>query len=215
VDITVTDVVVTGAAVAEADAVARPGEGVNLAEELKEELAAAEIPPQAAAQTDHAVPKMTADAKEELTAADHHDLGMAYMGMGLVDQAVKELTLANKGDPSPAVKKVKRAAKKAVAAVKKVAVKARAAVKKAAAKRPAAKAPAARAPAAKAPKRGAKVKVAAKKTAKQVGAKAKAAIAKGKAKASATKLKVQARVAVKKAAKKAALKRPAAKKTRR
>ncbi|MBF5045640.1 valine--tRNA ligase [Aggregicoccus sp. 17bor-14] len=210
VDITVTDVVVTGAAVAATDAPAREGEGVNLAEELKEELAAAEIPPQAAAQQEHAVPKMTADAKEELTAADHHDLGMAYIGMGLVDQAVKELTLAKKGDPSPAVKQVKRAAKKAVAAVKKVAVKAKAAVKKAAAKKTAAKAPAA-----KAPKRGAKAKVAAKKAVTKVGAKAKVALAKGKAKASATKLKVQARVAVKKAAKKSALKRPAAKKTRR
>jgi len=187
---------------------------VNLAEELKEELAAAEVPPQAAAQSGHEVPQMTADAKEELTAADHHDLGMAYMGMGLVDQAVKELTLAKKGDPSPAVKRARRVAKKAVAAVKKAAGRARAAVKKVAAKKvPAKQTPAKKAPAKKAPvkkgaakkvvaklplKRGGRAKLAVKKAATQVKAKAKATLAKGKAKAGATKAKVKARVAAKK-----------------
>jgi valyl-tRNA synthetase len=192
---------------------AAPDESVDLAEELKEEHAAAEVPPPAAAQQGHEVPQMKADAEEELTAADHHDLGMAYMGMGLVDQAVKELTIAQKGDPSPAVKKARRVAKKArgvarkaVAAVKRAAGKAGAAVKK--------KVAAKKAVARKAPsrggrpvKKGAKAKVAVKKAATQVKAKAKAALVKGKAKAGATKAKVKAgasKVKARTAAKKAA-----------
>jgi valyl-tRNA synthetase len=195
-------------------------ERVDLSVELKEELAAAEIPPPAAAQRGHEVPQMKADAEDELTAADHHDLGMAYMGMGLVDQAVKELTLAQKGDPSPAVKKAKRVAKKArgvakkaVAAVKRAAGKAGAVVKKkvAAKKAQTRKLPAKKGAASKAPaKKGARAKVAVKKAATQVKAKAQVALAKGKAKAGATKAKVQAgatKVKARAAAKKAAKKR--------
>jgi valyl-tRNA synthetase len=40
--------------------------------------------------------------KEGLSAQDHRDLGVAYMNMGLVDDAVREFTAAKSGDKKAA-----------------------------------------------------------------------------------------------------------------
>ncbi len=101
------------------------------------------------AQVKEALDKLREGTKEGLTSKDHYDLGVAYMGMGLVDDAVREFTVAKEGEPTPkksapgAAKKPTAAAKKSKAsakpAAKKAAPKAKASPQKAAAKKPAAK----------------------------------------------------------------------------
>ena len=129
--------------------IAPPAEGsIDLGEELKEELAQVTVAVPDA-QVKEALDKLREGTKEGLTSKDHYDLGVAYMGMGLVDDAVREFTVAKEGEPTPkksapgAAKKPTAAAKKSKAsakpAAKKAAPKAKASPQKAAAKKPAAK----------------------------------------------------------------------------
>jgi valyl-tRNA synthetase len=168
------------------------GGGVDLSKELKGELetSADIVNPQI---TD-ALSKLRESTKEGLTAKDHEDLGVAYMSMGLVDDARREFEQAKQGEEgaapeapeakrapmqrfpimktAPATSPAKKAPAKKVAAkkapAKKAAAKKAPAKKVAAKKAPAKKAPAKKAPAKKAPAK----KVAAKKApAKKAAAK--------------------------------------------
>ncbi|QDE91251.1 valine--tRNA ligase [Myxococcus xanthus] len=203
---------------------------VDLAEELKDELEAVGGVPEAAdPQVQDALEKLRAGTKEGLSPADHHDLGVAYMSMGLVDDAMREFNTARAGGDAREVP----AAEQTVASTAKAVVKATlAAVKKASSiakdtvveavsasgedeepaapvkARPAKKAAGKKAPAAakKAPAQKAKgAKGAAKKAA------AKKAPAKGAAKKAAAK-KAPAKAAAKKSAAKKAPAKGAAKK---
>ncbi|MBK7860636.1 MAG: valine--tRNA ligase [Archangiaceae bacterium] len=135
--------------------IAPPAAGpVDLGKELKEELAEVPPPPEVDTQVTDALEKLREGTKEGLSSQDHRDLGVAYMNMGLVDDAVREFSAAKDGegeDKAPAKKKgvaaAKAKAKKPAAKVKKPAAKtkkpAAKAKKKAApakAKKPAAKA---------------------------------------------------------------------------
>jgi valyl-tRNA synthetase len=202
---------------------AAPAEGgVDLSKELKSELDkdVELVNPQI---TD-ALNKLREGTKEGLSATDHHDLGVAYMSMGLVDDAMREFDKAKQGgdersapeqvaskapkagkasSAKKAVASVVKAAKKAVAQVVKVAKKAtgqkpavKPQAKKAAAPKPAAKkAVAQKVPAAKKP-------VAKKPVAKKAAAK----------KPVAKKAAAKKPVAKKAVAKKGAAPKPAAKK---
>ncbi|WP_434348525.1 valine--tRNA ligase [Myxococcus virescens] len=207
---------------------------VDLAEELKDELEAVGGVPEAAdPQVQDALEKLRAGTKEGLSPADHHDLGVAYMSMGLVDDAMREFNTARAGGDAREVP----AAEQTVASTAKAVVKATlAAVKKASSiakdtvveavsasgedeapaapvkARPAKKAAGKKAPAAakKAPaQKAAGAKGAAKKAAAK---KAPAAGAKGAAKKSAAKKAAAKKAPAKVAAKKAATKKSAAKK---
>jgi valyl-tRNA synthetase len=145
---------------------------VDLGEELKEELAGVRVagPDQ---QVKEALEKLREGTKEGLSPRDHYDLGVSYMSMGLVDDAVREFNAAKEGDP-----KEKKAAEAAVKAASKkkpapAAKKATAPKKKAA---PAAK----KKPAPAAKKKAAPAKKLVKK--KPAPAKKKAAPAKAKKK---------------------------------
>ncbi|NOK00850.1 MULTISPECIES: valine--tRNA ligase [Myxococcus] len=208
---------------------------VDLAEELKDELEAVGGVPEAAdPQVQEALEKLRAGTKEGLSPADHHDLGVAYMSMGLVDDAMREFNTARAGGDAREVP----AAEQTVASTAKAVVKATlAAVKKAssiakdtvveavsasgedeepaapAKARPAKKAAGKKAPAAakKAPaQKAAGAKGAAKKAAAKK-APAKKAPAKAASKKSAAK-KAPAKGAAKKAAAKKAPAKVAAKK---
>jgi valyl-tRNA synthetase len=108
------------------------GEGVDLSKELKSELdkEGEVVNPQV---TD-ALNKLREGTKEGLSATDHHDLGVAYMSMGLVDDAMREFDKAKQGgDERAAPEQVgsrapkagkPSAARKALAKVAKVAKKA-------------------------------------------------------------------------------------------
>ncbi|KFE69322.1 valine--tRNA ligase [Hyalangium minutum] len=183
-------------------------DAVDLSKELKGELEASGevVNPQI---TD-ALNKLRESTKEGLSAKDHEDLGVAYMSMGLVDDAQREFDKAKQGGEGSA-QPASAPAKKAPA-------------KKAPAKKaPAKKAPAKKAPAKKAPakKASAKKAAAAKKApAKKVAAKkapAKKAAAKkaGTRKAPAKKVAAKKAPAKKAAAKKAPAKKSTAKKARR
>ncbi|MBX7112732.1 MAG: valine--tRNA ligase [Myxococcaceae bacterium] len=115
--------------------IAPPAEGaIDLGEELKEELAQVTVAAPDA-QVKEALDKLREGTKEGLSSKDHYDLGVAYMGMGLVDDAVREFTVAKKGDEVPAAKKsAPGAAPKAAVAVKKGKAPAKPAAKKAAPK---------------------------------------------------------------------------------
>ncbi|MDY7232600.1 valine--tRNA ligase [Hyalangium rubrum] len=180
--------------------------GVDLSQELKSELEASSdiVNPQI---TD-ALNKLREGTKEGLSATDHHDLGVAYMSMGLVDDAMREFDKAKQGGderPAPqaapakkAAAKVVKAAKKAVAKVIKVAKKV---AKKASGRKPAVKTAA---------KKGAAPKPAPKKAApKKAVAKKKGAAPKPTAKKAVGKKGAAPKPVAKKAAGKAA---PAAKK---
>ncbi|MFO0596096.1 MAG: valine--tRNA ligase [Myxococcaceae bacterium] len=113
-----------------------PDGAVNLQEELKNELAEVKV-----AETDQqvkeALDKLREGTKEGLSSRDHYDLGVAYMNMGLVDDAVREFNEAKKGgdEKKPAAAKKPAAKKKVVAkkpAPKKAAPKKKPAAKKAA-----------------------------------------------------------------------------------
>ncbi|HVE85007.1 MAG TPA: class I tRNA ligase family protein, partial [Myxococcales bacterium] len=112
-------------------------ETVDLAAALAPDLAAVKVPEQVDPQVKEALDKLRQGTAKGLSPSDHYDLGVAYMGMGLVDDAVREFNVA-KQKPAKAKAKVKakvkgkaKAAKvKVKAAAKKVAGKARAAVKK-------------------------------------------------------------------------------------
>jgi len=68
--------------------------GIDLADELKDELSRVKVPAQVDPQVRQALELLREGTKEGLTPTDHHDLGVAYMGMGLVDDAVREFNAA-------------------------------------------------------------------------------------------------------------------------
>ncbi|MHB8877009.1 MAG: valine--tRNA ligase [Myxococcaceae bacterium] len=121
------------------------GGGVDLSAELRGELDEVTLPGGPDPQVNEALKKLREGTKEGLSPADHYDLGVAYMGMGLVDDAVREFNAAKKPAPKKRPKAKAKPAKKAVAkkAVRKPAAKkaARKPAKKAAKKasRPAGK----------------------------------------------------------------------------
>ena len=133
--------------------IAPPAAGnVNLEEELKEELSGVSVP-QPDNQVKEALDKLREGTKEGLSSRDRYDLGVAYMNMGLVDDAVREFNKAkDEGGTKEAVAAAtgKALTGKKPAATKKPAPKKSTAVKKPAGKKPAAKkAPAKKKPAAK------------------------------------------------------------------
>ncbi|HEY1086935.1 MAG TPA: class I tRNA ligase family protein, partial [Archangium sp.] len=89
-----------------------PDGAVNLGDELKEELAGLRV-----AQTDQqvteALEKLREGTAEGLSAQDHRDLGVAYMNMGLVDDAVREFNAAKEEVPPELKAKVAAKGKKA------------------------------------------------------------------------------------------------------
>ncbi|RKG89626.1 valine--tRNA ligase [Corallococcus sp. CA049B] len=208
-------------------------EAVNLGQELKGEIEAEEAAqePQAADPVvEEALNKLREGTKEGLSAADHHDLGVAYMSMGLVDDAMREFDRAKEGGdtreaPEGSAKPVKKApAKKASAkkaagkktAAKKAAVK-KAPAKKASAKKSAAKkAPAKKSAAKKAPaKKASAKKASAKKAAGKKAAAKKAAVKKAPAKKASAKKAAGKKTAAKKAAAKKTTRGKPARKARR
>ncbi len=101
-----------------------PDGAVNLGEELKEELSGLRVQ-ETDQQVTEALQKLREGTKEGLSSRDHYDLGVAYMNMGLVDDAVREFNAAKKGEPKgkkPAAKK--KAAAPAPVAKKKAKAKA-------------------------------------------------------------------------------------------
>jgi valyl-tRNA synthetase len=197
------------------------GEGVDLSRELKSELdKEGEV---VSPQVTDALNKLRESTKEGLSATDHHDLGVAYMSMGLVDDAMREFDKAKQGGdersaPEAAGSQAPKAgkpsaARKALAKVAKVAKKALAKVtkkvsgKKAAAKKAPAKPlpppkPAATKPTAK--------KAAAKKVVLKKAVAKKGTAKKPAAKKAAGKSARSAKAPVRKAAaKKAGKKTPA------
>jgi valyl-tRNA synthetase len=199
----------TTAQVKVAEPQAPKDEEVNLGQELKGEIEAEEASqaPQAADPVvEEALNKLREGTKEGLSPADHHDLGVAYMSMGLVDDAMREFDRAKEGGdtreaPEGSAKPVKKAPAKKASAKKAPAKKAaakKAPVKKASAKKAAGKKSAAK----KAPAK----KASAKKAAGKKTAAKKAAVKKAPAKKASAK---------KAAGKKTAAKKSAAKKTTR
>ena len=118
---------------------------VNLGEELKAELDEVHVASGPDAQVTEALEKLREGTKEGLTSRDHTDLGVAYMSMGLVDDAVREFNAAKTGKPKTKSKPKAAPKKAAKQAVKKAAPKAK--VSKAAAKKTKAQAKASKAPA--------------------------------------------------------------------
>jgi valyl-tRNA synthetase len=187
------------------------GGGVDLSKELKGELEAS--PEIVNPQITDALNKLREGTKEGLSAKDHHDLGVAYMSMGLVDDAMREFDKAKQGgDDRPAPEQpAKVAAKKAPA--KKAAAKKAPAKKAPAKKAPAKKAAAKKAPAKKAPAKKAPAKKAPAKKAPAKKAPAKKAPAKKAAAKKAPAKKAPAKKApARKAVGKAPVKKGAAKK---
>jgi valyl-tRNA synthetase len=72
------------------------GGGVDLASELRGDLEQVKVPQQVDPQVKDALEKLREGTKEGLSPSDHYDLGVAYMGMGLVDDAVREFNNAKK-----------------------------------------------------------------------------------------------------------------------
>ncbi|GMU61557.1 MAG: valine--tRNA ligase [Myxococcaceae bacterium] len=140
--------------------IAAPAAGnVNLEEELKEELSAVSVPAPDQ-QVKEALDKLREGTKEGLTSRDRYDLGVAYMNMGLVDDAVREFNKAKEGGGAQGADEAAAAAQGAPG--KKGASAKKTPAKKAAAKKPA---PAKKVKAAKKPatKKGATKKAATKK----------------------------------------------------
>ncbi|MCP3137457.1 valine--tRNA ligase [Pyxidicoccus xibeiensis] len=72
--------------------------GVDLGQELKGEMGDSGAAPEAPdTQVQDALAKLREGTREGLSAADHHDLGVAYMSMGLVDDAMREFNRAKEG----------------------------------------------------------------------------------------------------------------------
>jgi valyl-tRNA synthetase len=130
--------------------IAPPAAGpVDLAKELRDAVAEVNVPTEVDPQVTDALKKLREGTKEGLSEQDHRDLGVAYLNMGLVDDAVREFNTAAEQPKKAAAKtaaakkkkakekaKAKAAPKKKAAAKKKPAAKKKAAPKK---KKPAAK----------------------------------------------------------------------------
>ncbi len=82
--------------------IAEPSEGlVDLAEELKDELASISLPlPDR--QVTEALDRLREGTAQGLTSRDRTDLGVAYMNMGLVDDAVREFSKAKESEKEEA-----------------------------------------------------------------------------------------------------------------
>ena len=93
--------------------------GVDLREELKAELENAQMPAVPDSTVREALDKLREGTKEGLTPSDHYDLGVAYMGMGLVDDAVREFNRAKEGGVDDPKAKKKKPGKKAKAPARK------------------------------------------------------------------------------------------------
>ncbi|MFY1829374.1 valine--tRNA ligase [Myxococcus fulvus] len=98
--------------------------GIDLGQELKGEMGGDEGQvPQTDPQVQDALAKLREGTKEGLSPSDHHDLGVAYMSMGLVDDAMREFGKAKEGgdgreapaDAPKAEKKPKKAKAQAAA----------------------------------------------------------------------------------------------------
>jgi valyl-tRNA synthetase len=193
---------------------------VDLGQELKGELEAepeGQAPQAADPVVEDALNKLREGTKEGLSAADHHDLGVAYMTMGLVDDAMREFDRAKEGGdareaPEDAARPVKKAAGKKAGA-KKAAGKKTGAAKKAAGKKTGAakKATGKKASA----KKGAAKKAAAKKTSAKKAAGKKGAAKKARAKKPAAKKAAGKKTGAKKAAAKKTTRGKPARKARR
>jgi valyl-tRNA synthetase len=86
---------------------------IDLSRELKGDLESVKVPDAVDPQVKHALEKLREGTKHGLSSSDHYSLGVAYMGMGLVDDAVREFNAAKKpGTKKTAAKgKVKARAK--------------------------------------------------------------------------------------------------------
>ncbi|WP_338865579.1 valine--tRNA ligase [Myxococcus stipitatus] len=116
--------------------------GVDLGQELKGELGDEGRVPEEDPQVQAALEKLREGTKEGLSPSDHHDLGVAYMSMGLVDDAMREFGKAKEGGDarevpagSAAPSKSERPAKKKTKPVVAEAAESPATVTKAAAKK--------------------------------------------------------------------------------
>ncbi|QSQ14878.1 valine--tRNA ligase [Myxococcus landrumensis] len=100
--------------------------GVDLGQELKGEMGDTARVPEEDPQVHAALEKLREGTKEGLSPTDHHDLGVAYMSMGLVDDAMREFGKAKEGgdvreapaeiaEPSKAERPAKKKAKPVVA----------------------------------------------------------------------------------------------------
>ncbi len=99
--------------------VAPPAAGpVNLEEELKDELSDVSVPVPDQ-QVREALDKLREGTKEGLSSQDHRDLGVAYMNMGLVDDAVREFNAAKKEEKGEQATKAPKLGKKPAAGSKK------------------------------------------------------------------------------------------------
>jgi valyl-tRNA synthetase len=118
--------------------IAPPAAGpVDLRNELKDALSEVQPPPEVDPHVKDALDKLREGTKEGLSPQDHRDLGVAYMNMGLVDDAVREFSAAKTDEkPSPMSKGGAKAKKKPAAKAKAKAKKAAPAKKKSAAKKP-------------------------------------------------------------------------------
>jgi valyl-tRNA synthetase len=85
------------------------GPVVDLGAELGPELEKVKLPDSVDPQVKAALDKLREGTKEGLSPKDHYDLGVAYMGMGLVDDAVREFNVAASAK-APAKKGVKKKA---------------------------------------------------------------------------------------------------------
>jgi valyl-tRNA synthetase len=72
---------------------------VDIGRDLQRELSEVKVPTPDQ-QVKESLDMLREGTKEGLSARDRYDLGVAYMGMGLVDDAVREFTKAKEGDPS-------------------------------------------------------------------------------------------------------------------
>ncbi|ADO72593.1 valine--tRNA ligase [Stigmatella aurantiaca] len=194
--------------------------GVDLGKELKGDLERDAPPAAVDPQVQDALNRLREGTKEGLSAKDHHDLGVAYMSMGLVDDAMREFDKAKQGGdersaPTPSVAEgrstKKPAPRKAPAAAKPPARKAAAVKKPVAQKASAAKksAPAKKAAASKKSAPAKKGAVAKKSAPAKKGAAAKKGTASKKG-AAAKKGAVAKKAAVKKGAPKKPVARKAA-----
>ncbi|MBX5480294.1 MAG: valine--tRNA ligase [Myxococcaceae bacterium] len=110
--------------------VAPPADGpVNLGEELAEDLAQVKVPPGGMdPQVRDALDKLR-EGTRDLSPKDRYDLGVAYMSMGLVDDAVREIAAAKEDEagasapPKPARSTAKKVGAKKKGPAKKAAPK--------------------------------------------------------------------------------------------
>src|SRR5690606_34677119 len=78
------------------------GGDIDLGAELEEERGDLGAPPELNPQVREALDKLRDGTREGLTQRDHYDRGVAYLEMGLVDDAVREFVLAGEGEaPHP------------------------------------------------------------------------------------------------------------------